>query len=217
MAPLGTSQQTEPAVPRPRIEGLSDLIFGLALSIGAIQLVTNTTIKSNGQVIAVIGAFGFSFLILISIWNRYTTVASTLPVETTLIIRLNMLLLFLVAIEPYLFNLLVINGLVTSNTLAEHVSEYFALDIAGMNFVLGYFTHILTIEEKKLLPAEFIGRFKTNRNALIGVASIFAISAIPLPIFWSFAIGTIPLRVLLWIISTPFIWITRIWGRKKAR
>jgi len=30
---------SSPQIPRPRIEGLSDLIFGLALSIGAFQLV----------------------------------------------------------------------------------------------------------------------------------------------------------------------------------
>lgn len=56
-------------------------------------------------------AFGFSSLILINVWNRYTTTMSAMPVEGTLVVRLNMALLFLVTIEPFLFNLLVIRGL----------------------------------------------------------------------------------------------------------
>ncbi|MGA8905521.1 MAG: hypothetical protein WB661_11010, partial [Candidatus Bathyarchaeia archaeon] len=62
-------------IPRPRIETLSDLVFGLALSIGALTLVgkppsTPADIRSD-----VLG-FGFSFIILISVWVRYTRIMS---------------------------------------------------------------------------------------------------------------------------------------------
>ena len=113
-------------VPRPRIEGLSDLIFGLALSIGAIQLVGSAP-QSQIQLITALSAFGFSFLILMSFWNRYTTIASAVPIETTIMVRLNTLLLFFVAIEPYLFNPLVIQVKNLTPLLIQNMSAYYGL------------------------------------------------------------------------------------------
>ena len=93
------------AVPRPRIQTLSDLIFGLALSIGAIALLSQkpTDLFELGSLLL---SFGFSFLILASIWLRYTRIMSALPLQTGRMIGANMLLLFLVSVEPYLFNLI---------------------------------------------------------------------------------------------------------------
>jgi len=65
--------------PYSRIEGLSDLIFGLALSIGAIQLVGNSP-RTHGQLITALAEFEFSFLLLINVWDRYTTIVSMVPV-----------------------------------------------------------------------------------------------------------------------------------------
>ncbi len=71
----GTKEKEDQKVvtARPRIEGLSDLIFGLALSIGAIQLLGVPT-QSTVQLLTVIGSFGGSFSILIGLWSRYTTI-----------------------------------------------------------------------------------------------------------------------------------------------
>lgn len=126
---MSGSPEPKPSIPRPRIEGLSDLISGLALSIGAIQLV-GTPPKTNAQLILALSAFGFSFLILIGVWDRYTSIASVVPVETTALVRLNMILLFLVAIEPYLFNLLVVRG-AAYRLVGYHASAYYGLDLGG--------------------------------------------------------------------------------------
>jgi uncharacterized membrane protein len=62
--------ETEPArPPRPRIESLSDLVFGLALSIGAFGLVSSPPTDDAGFYRDVI-TFGFNFVVLISIWVR---------------------------------------------------------------------------------------------------------------------------------------------------
>jgi uncharacterized membrane protein len=198
-----------PQIPRPRIQGLSDLIFGLALSIGAFELVGSLP-KDNGILVDDIAAFGFSFLILISVWNRYTTTTSVMPVETPVLVRLNMLLLFLVTLEPFLFNVLV-NQSLGSSSLAPEVSSYFALDIAGMNAILAYFTHLLTLEEKNLIPNDLRRRYRITRNFLLLGAAIFLIS--DLPIFWSIVIG-IQLRIILWIASLPILWGWRIFGSR---
>jgi len=206
---MSSTTEAKPSGPRPRIEGLSDLIFGLALSIGAIQLV-GTPPQSDAQLISALSAFAFSFFILISVWNRYTSIASVVPVETTLMIRLNMLLLFLVVVEPYLFNLLVIQGTATS-PVGPEVSAIYGLDLGGMNFVLAYFTHILTCEEKKLIPRELIRKYAFRRDMLLIVGLIFAVSAIP--IFWTISLYGVPLRILLWFLTIPVFWLANILRR----
>ena len=95
------SDAPKPHVPKPRIQSLSDLIFGLALTIGAVQLVSNSVPANNNELLADIGTFGFSFLILISIWNRYTTLMSVLPAETTILVRLNPLCYFLLHLNHF--------------------------------------------------------------------------------------------------------------------
>src|SRR5438128_11407198 len=105
-----------PRRPRPRLETLSDLIYGLSLSIGAISLViTNSQSSSASDINRNILQFLFVFLILITSWIIYTSDMSVLPMETRLVTFLNVVLLILVAIIPYLFD--------------QAVSRYNTLDI----------------------------------------------------------------------------------------
>ncbi|HLN89291.1 MAG TPA: TMEM175 family protein, partial [Candidatus Binatia bacterium] len=93
--------------PRPRIQTLSDLIFGLALSIGALALIGQQHATFEAIVTSLF-FYSFSFLVLVSVWRSYSIILSVLPVETELLTNLNILLLFIVSIEPYLFNQLFI-------------------------------------------------------------------------------------------------------------
>ncbi len=207
-------EANKPSAPRPRIEGLSDIVFGLAISIGAIQFVASLP-QTQMQVVAAIAAFAFSFLIIINFWNQYTTIVSAAPIETRLMLRLNMLLLFLIAVEPYLFNILVIQHAAYS-ALGDSVSAYFALDIGGINFVLAYLANTLTREEKNLIPSEIIPVFRLSRNTMMAIGLAFFISAIPF--FWYTQILQVPLRIWLWVFTIPFSWVTQlfIWPRKKT-
>lgn len=121
--------------------------------------------------------FGFSFLILINVWNRYTATTSVMPVETYGMIRLNLLLLFLVAIEPFLFDILFVKGL--STPVGVGASLYYGVDIGCMNFILAYFTHVLASEERNLIPRELINRYKVIRNLLVVGAAMFLVSDLP--------------------------------------
>lgn len=197
--------EATPQIPKPRIQGLSDLIFGLALSIGAVQFI-GAPPKDPGMLTQDILSFGFSFLILISVWNRYTTTTSVMPVETPMMIRLNVLLLFLVAIEPFLFGVLFSPGSVSA-TVVE-ASVYYALDLGMMNLILAYFTHRLAKEERKLVPKDLIRRFAAIRNGLVVVAVLFFLSA--LPPFWDLVIGGTPLRLILWFLAIPLLWVHRL-------
>jgi len=82
---------------------LSDLIFGLALSIGALALIAQPVLTA-GDLLRDLVDFAFGFIVLIVVWVRYTGCMTYLTIETHGVLRLNLLMLFLVALEPYLFN-----------------------------------------------------------------------------------------------------------------
>jgi len=106
---------------------------------------------------------------------------SVLPVETAGTRVLNTLLLFLVALEPYLFNNLgffFVTGQI-SGPLADVASTVYAMDIGAIYGILATFTNILATEEKKLVAPDLLNKYKFSRNLEIAVAIIFLVSAIP--------------------------------------
>jgi uncharacterized membrane protein len=206
----------EPMVkPRPRIQTLSDLVFGLALSISALTLIGQQPTTIN-QLATSLGLYGFSFLILISVWRIYSTVTSILPVETSFLTNLNVVLLFLVSIEPYLFNEL----FALSGDLNTYVSNLYALDLAVMFLIMAFFNHYLAIEEKKLVPKNLLGKYRLHRNLCLIVVCIFLISIAPF--FANFIVLSytvegmsyiITLRSFLWIFALLIGWSRYLWER----
>jgi len=149
--------------PRPRIESLSDLIFGLALSIGAFALVSNPTTTDQGYYKDVV-TFGFNFLVLITVWIRYTRIMSTLPVETATTMLLNVVLLFTVSLEPYIFNILRSANALSAPTISlfETASSSYGVDLGAMMFIMGVFTLALADEEKRLVPESMLARLRSE-------------------------------------------------------
>ncbi|MFI5450063.1 MAG: TMEM175 family protein [Candidatus Bathyarchaeia archaeon] len=199
-------------IPKAPIKSLSDLIFGLALSIGTISLIAGVP-RTTLDVATDIVQFGFSFLILIFVWMSYTSVMSVLPLEDETTIVLNLLLLFLVSIEPYLFWLNatyasdVLKGAVATSLL-NSASMFYAVNMAGLMLILALFTHQLTSEEKRLVPREVSRRYRHVRNTLLVSAGIFALTV--LPIFWSVSIMGTPIRFYVWFLPLTVSWLRRI-------
>ena len=179
-------------MPKSRLESLTDLIFGLALSIGAVSLLSKPP-STPSEVVADIAGFGFSFLILIQIWFRYTSVMSVLPIETRGTILLNVLMLFLVSVEPYLLSLLTSGS---SGDVSVFVSEIYAFDLTGLTLILGVFSHQMAVERPDLLEPEMAGKYRRLRNVQYCMAALFALSAAP--IFWSWEILGTHVRFILW-------------------
>jgi uncharacterized membrane protein len=204
---------------RPRIESLTDLVFGLALSIGAIGLINNKPTDTKSLIVSV-GGFGFSFLILISIWFRYTEVMSILRVEVARTRILNTTLLFLVAIEPYLFNLLNFDGPFAAGSLGDAASVGFAVDLGTIYAIMASFTSILGKEGGGLATPYLVKKYRHIRNLEIAVALIFLVSA--LPEFWilnlpgGFVGGGGPLRYYTWLVTFPLIRGENILSRWKS-
>jgi uncharacterized membrane protein len=189
--------------PRPHIQTLSDLIFGLALSIGAITLIGQQPTNAQEVFIAV-AQYGFSFLILVNVWRAYSTVMSVLPVETGRAINLNVILLFLVSIEPYLYYQVIS----FANEDWNEVSVAFAIDMALMQLILAYFSHTVADEEKKLVPDKLLRRFRISRDLQLLVAGVFILSIAPVfytTIAFNFSAQGVtrgmPVRGVMWILT----------------
>jgi len=204
-------ESDEGARPRPRIESLSDLVFGLALSIGAFALVSNPPVTDH-QFYYDVGTFAFSFVVLISIWLRYTRIMSVLPVETRGTILLNGVLLFTVALEPFIFNIL--RSINTNNPpstpLYEAASSFFGLDVGGMMLIMAVFTLALADEEIRLVPKSMIRQLREEAVTWGVAAGLFLISAIPA--FGRIDVGGVvvsglSLRYLLWFLAIVFSWL----------
>jgi len=209
-APNGVAQP----VTRPRIQILSDMVFGLALSIGAVTLVGQAPVTSQDFLVS-LAYYMLSFLIVIRVWLSYTSILSTMPVETQGLMDLNVLLLFTVSIEPYIFR----EVLISSGDLWSTTSAVFSLDLAAMFAVLAVFAHYLGDEDRKLVPESLFAKHRRNRNYLLLTTAVLLVSLIPifgtLTVF-SVQLGTsltnIHLRVIVWI----FVWLSA-WVRRVPR
>ena len=204
-------QQSSAGVrPRPRIETLADLVFGLSLSIGSIALIANPP-KSAGEITTHILAFAYTFFVLITAWLIYTTYMSVLPVETRTVTFLNVALLLLVAIVPYLLNGVEVANPVLSPAEVSMIQDYsstlFALDLGGILLILATFAHVISLEEKKLVAPELVTLFRNGRNrmAILAVLTLISIA----PEFWDWTLFGIPIRLYLWYPPLISYWVGR--------
>jgi uncharacterized membrane protein len=204
-------ETAEPARPRPRIESLSDLVFGLALSIGAFALVSSPPVDDAGFYRDV-ATFGFNFVVLISIWIRYTRIMSALPIETRGTMLLNSVLLFTVSLEPFIFNILRSGNSTThpSVPLYEAASSFFGLDVGAMMLIMGVFTLALADEERRLVPAKMLNRLRSEAGIWFTSAGIFLVSAVPLfgrISFGSVLLSGFSIRETLWVAALVLSWV----------
>jgi len=197
--------------PRPRIETLADLIFGLSLSIGSIALIASPP-STPDQIVGHIEAFTFTFLILITSWIIYTTFMSVLPVETPSLTFINVVLLLLVALVPYLLNSVeLVDPSLTAaqaSSIRDYASSLFALDLAAMLAVLAAFAHVISIEEKKLVAPQMVALFRGGRNRMVIISAIMAASIAPQ--FWQITVFGTPARLLVWYVPLISYWVGRL-------
>jgi uncharacterized membrane protein len=206
------AEPKEHSPPKSRIESLSDLIFGLALSIGALTLIGKPP-SDFGQLVQSILFYAFSFLILISVWYGYTRTMSELHTETGSLVKVNILLLFLVSIEPFLFNELI----QPTSSLVENVSILYAFDLGGLFVIQAFLSNAILANKNS--PEELLRTHRFQRVTLLISSVLFFISAVP--IFWVWTINvngvTIPLRVILWLIPLFLPSIRRLWEQKSKQ
>jgi uncharacterized membrane protein len=159
-----------------------------------------------------IAAFSFTFLILITCWIIYTAFMSVLPVETNSITILNVGLLLLVAIIPFLLNSTEVANPrlndIDAAAIKDFSSSLFAIDLAGILAILAAYAHIISIEEKKLVAPELARTFKSGRNRMAILSLIMLISIAPQ--FWGWTIFGTPARLYFWYLPLVSYWVGRV-------
>src|SRR3989449_8162757 len=203
--------------PRPRIGTLADLVFGLSLSIGAIGLIASSP-TSQGEINSHIFAFGFTFLVLITAWIIYTTYMSVLPGELKAVTFLNVALLLLVALIPYLLNSVELASPLLSPAEASAIGAYastlFTLDLSGILLILAAFAHVISLEEKKIVAPELTQLFRNGRNRMTILSLVTLISVAP-P-FWEWTLFGVPVRLYIWYLPLISYWVGRV-ARPRSR
>jgi uncharacterized membrane protein len=182
------------------------MIFGLALSVGALALVASPP-KDSGTLYQDITTFGFSFLILISVWFAYTRIMSVLPLEDRVTVTLNTTLLFTVSVEPFLFNVLQTTG--SGSAFATSVGQAYAVDLGVMMVVLAIFAWTLATEPGRPLSAEIRQSFREEAALRVVSAGFFFGSLAP--VFDQVVLHGQTARTLLWIVPLVLL----IAGRRK--
>ena len=192
-----------------RIESLSDLIFGLALSISALALIARP-VSTPRELVLDLVAFAFGFVVLMVVWIRYTGSMAYLAVETTGAMRLNVLLLFLVAVEPYLFNQVFgpLNVGQVDPSLAAVASQAYSFDLALLMGVLASLEHLASKSASINSGSDIGASFRHYRAIHLIAAGLFLVSV--LPIFWTTMVFGQPIRTLIWYV--PLI-VFALWRR----
>jgi uncharacterized membrane protein len=196
-----------------RIESLSDIVFGLAISIGSLALIGNLP-QTPQDLGADILLFIFSFMLVVVSWFLYSRIMSVLPVEVPGAFVLNIVLLLCIALEPYTLYVLQ-----TSQTipLLNWSTFAYALDVGVIYLVLGGLAFIFVAEAKRprtelRIHPGIVAGFRRSMWAEFFVGAVFTVSA--LPFFWVLTpIGY--LRFDIWYLSVGVIFF-RLLRRRPA-
>ena len=173
------------------------------MAIDAIALLP-TSAATPGDMNSRILIFSFAFLFLITAWLIYTTYTSVLPVDTPPVTFLNVALLLLVALIPYLLNNVELGD---NPGIRDYSSSLFALDLSGILAILAILAHILGVEENRLVPPDAAKLFRNGRNRMIVLAILMAVSIAP-P-FWETTFLGIEARIYLWTVPLISYWLGR--------
>lgn len=150
---------------KKQVEDLSNLVFGLALTLGALTLVAPSS-DDFGSLSQVVLRFALSFTILVYMWWVYNVSVENLEIKGAIFL-LNLALLFLVVIEPFLLTIIGTRSGATA----------YAIDLGTMLVIVAYF--IERASNPSPLP-EGQRAQRLRRDSLLLSAALFYVSIVPI-------------------------------------
>jgi uncharacterized membrane protein len=153
-------------VEKKDIEDLSNIVFGLALTVGTLTLIKPSQ-DSFADLISILSSFALSFVVLLWLWWLYNRTMKEMVMDRPLKYVLNFVLLFLVIIEPYLLTIV--------NTVSGATA--YAINLGTANAIFLAFWHLMLKEA----PPSDVGRRETLRrfrNSLIVGTVVFYASTL---------------------------------------
>jgi len=165
-----------------KFKSITTEVFALTLGLGAFSLSTIPR-TSLVEVAQAVGAFAIAFFYIALIWIIQSRFFENYPLYDDAFLALNFVILFLVAISPFLMQ-----GFSMSSDFADPMSILYALDIMGIYAILGVLHQRYIRQNKDRLEAEETREAKMDRNMQFIISAWFLISAlIPIQyrfIFW---------------------------------
>jgi uncharacterized membrane protein len=181
------------------------MVFGLALSLGALALVASPPSDATA-LYADLATFGFSFLILIAVWLTYSRLMTALTKDRQSVLGLNVVLLFFVSTEPFLLNALVRPGI--RGDFFAAVSQAYAVDVGAMVALLGFFAWALATSKGPSLPEGSRRSYRSEALRRWFAAGMFFVSALPF-VETPELLGE-PLRLWVWVVALATVWATHL-------
>ena len=159
----------------------------MTLGLGAFSLaiIPRTSILEVAQAV---GVFGIAFFYIAMIWIIHSRFFENYPLYENLFLTLNFVILFPVAISPFLMQ-----GFSMSPDFVDSMSILFALDIMGIYAILGVLHQRYIKQNKSCLKAEEIREVKMDRNMQFIISVWFLISTVIL----------IQYRFIFWMLLAP--------------
>jgi uncharacterized membrane protein len=165
-----------------KFKSITTEVFALTLGLGAFSL---SIIPKNSlmEVAQAVGFFGIAFFYIAIIWIINSRFFEQYPLYDNIFLGLNFVILFLVAISPFLMQVFSM-----STGLTNPMSILYTLDITGIFAILGVLHHRFLQQNINSLKEKETREVKMDRNMQFIISAWFLISAImPLPyrfVFW---------------------------------
>ncbi len=170
-----------------QMETLSEIIFGLSITFSAIQFALSPPTTWD-RALAQVAEFALSFTILVWVWISYVRIMSNLRGREQPPVLLNVLLLMLATVEPYLLYIVWFGiAYYPNETVAEQLTTHMAaiawsIDLALILVILGY------LAQSSLSRSDATEHPPLSRAVLSYARSFYACGAALLvsclPFFW---------------------------------
>jgi uncharacterized membrane protein len=165
-----------------KFKSITTEIFALTLALGAFSL---SIIPRNNimEVAQAVGVFAIAFFYIAAIWIINFRFFENYPLSDNTFLALNFVILFLVAISPFLMQ-----GFSMAPDFSDQMSILFAVDIMSIFTILGVLHERYILQNKERLGEKETREVKMDRNMQFIIAAWFLISVL-LPfqyrfIFW---------------------------------
>jgi uncharacterized membrane protein len=199
MAPRGPYKRV---VEKKELEDLSNLVFGLALTLGALTLVAPAN-NSLSDLVDVLLHFGLSFFVLVFIWYVYNFSIKEATIAEGVFV-LNIGLLFLVVIEPFLLSV----------TGTQSGAVGYAVDIGCTLLILAYIITSVLRKDGWAAKHPDARTLLQRRNLLLLASALFFASVIPIMVL-PMPSG-VDLASVIWIAVLAFSLLFRSFQRMRG-
>lgn len=170
-----------------KFKSITTEVFALTLGLGAFSL-SIIPRTSTVEVAQAVGLFAIAFFYIVMIWIIQSRFFENYPLVDNQFLALNFMILFLVAISPFLMQ-----GFSVSSDFADPMSILYALDITGIFAILGVLHQRYIQQNRSHLKKEETREVKMDRNMQF-IISLWFLASIVIPMQF---------RFIFWILLAP--------------